>query len=228
MTPLSDIPLESAHIRGLRRRIISTYESRVIRAYCTIRFLIINLRILDELEQYLPLNGLTVDLGCGFGLFSLYFAMRGPGRQLLSLDLNGKRIQMARRSAEILGVADRTEFIERNVVDHPFDHSADAIVTLDLLHHIPPAEVPRILQHCHRILKPGGILLVKEITARPRWKAFFTWVLDKAMDPKTPVHYYGQLEMKKKLMDLGFTVRIHQMVDVLPYPHIIYICTKTA
>ena len=29
---------------------------------------------------------------------------------------------------------------------------------------------------------------------------------------------------KKKLEDNGFHVHAHQMVDVLPYPHVIYIC----
>jgi hypothetical protein len=34
--------------------------------------------------------------------------------------------------------------------------------------------------------------------------------------------------MSEALGDAGFTVRRHLMVDVLPYPHILYICTRQA
>ena len=33
---------------------------------------------LDEIGQYLPRGGRILDFGCGFGLFSLYFALRSP------------------------------------------------------------------------------------------------------------------------------------------------------
>ena len=35
-----------------------------------------DLRFLEEIEQYLPDHGTILDLGCGFGLFSLYIAAR--------------------------------------------------------------------------------------------------------------------------------------------------------
>jgi predicted RNA methylase len=46
----------------------------IIRLYCFVRFKIIHLRFLEEIEQYLPNEGDILDLGCGFGLFALYIA----------------------------------------------------------------------------------------------------------------------------------------------------------
>ena len=63
-------------------RVVEAYDDRVIRTYSRARFLILRQRFLDEIGQYLPLSGDVLDLGCGFGLFSLYYAQVLPGCEL--------------------------------------------------------------------------------------------------------------------------------------------------
>ncbi len=99
---------------------------------------------------------------------------------------------------------------------------------LDLLHHVPKDTVPRILRHFYQVLSNGGTVIVKDVEATPRPKVFFTWLLDKLMNPKTPVHYYHRDEMIAMLEEHGFDVKFHLLRDVLPYPHIMYICRKLA
>ena len=41
----------------------------------------------------------VLDLGCGFGLFSLYYASVRPSIEIAGIDLNERRIAMARRAA---------------------------------------------------------------------------------------------------------------------------------
>jgi tRNA/tmRNA/rRNA uracil-C5-methylase (TrmA/RlmC/RlmD family) len=89
--------------RQLRGKIISAY-SGIIRAYAFVRFKIIHLRFLEEIEQYLPNEGTVVDLGCGFGLFSLYMAACKPNTQVIGLDMNARRLQIAQQAAERLGI----------------------------------------------------------------------------------------------------------------------------
>jgi SAM-dependent methyltransferase len=86
------------------RRIIGAYDDPVIRAYCWARFWILRQRFLDEIGQYLPASGAVLDIGCGFGLFSLYYAATSPGRFVRGLDVNLKRIGVARRAAARLGI----------------------------------------------------------------------------------------------------------------------------
>src|SRR6202165_6236391 len=77
------------------RSVIRAYDDPVVRAYCWGRFWILRQRFLDEIGQYLPERGRVLDLGCGFGLFSLYYASVLPGLRLLGFDRNPRRIAMA-------------------------------------------------------------------------------------------------------------------------------------
>src|SRR5262245_26640777 len=95
--------------RDAKLHVIRAYDSAIVRTYCTIRFVIMNMRILDEVGQYIPERGDVLDAGCGFGLFSLYFAELGPERRFLSLDLSEPRIASAMRAARRLGIAERIE-----------------------------------------------------------------------------------------------------------------------
>jgi 2-polyprenyl-3-methyl-5-hydroxy-6-metoxy-1,4-benzoquinol methylase len=205
------------------RDIIRAYDDPVVRAYCWVRFGILRQRFLDEIGQYLPESEPVLDIGCGFGLFSLYYAATGPRRFVRGLDLSGRRIALARRAAARLGL-DNVAYEEGDARDFKGDGQVGAAYMLDIVHHVPPASVPPLLRALRRCLPPGGRLLVKDVDTRPAPKRWFTWLLDRAMAPATPVRYWSAEELTAALTSAGFQVRRHLMVDVLPYPHILYIC----
>lgn len=205
------------------RRIIRAYDDPVVRAYCWARFWILRQRFLDEIGQYLPATGAVLDIGCGFGLFSLYYAASAPGRFLRGLDVDARRIGIARRAAARLGL-DNVVYEEGDARDFKADAEVAAAYMLDIVHHVPPSAVPPLLTALRRSLPPGGRLLVKDVDTRPAPKRWFTWALDRAMAPRTPVRYWSAEELTRILERTGFDVRRHLMVDILPYPHILYIC----
>jgi cyclopropane fatty-acyl-phospholipid synthase-like methyltransferase len=205
------------------RRIIRAYDDPVVRAYCWARFWILRQRFLDEIGQYLPATGSVLDIGCGFGLFSLYYAASAPGRYVRGLDVDARRIGIARRAAARLRL-DNVVYDEGDARDFKGDGEVAAAYMLDIVHHVPPDVVPRLLTGLRRSLPAGGRLLVKDVDTRPAPKRWFTWALDRAMAPRTPVHYWSAEELTGALERAGFDVRRHLMVDLLPYPHILYIC----
>ena len=207
------------------RRIIRAYDDPVVRAYCWVRFWILRQRFLDEIGQYLPATGPVLDIGCGFGLFSLYYAATAPGRFLRGLDVNERRIGLARRAAARLGL-DNVVYEHGDARDFKGDGEVAAAYMLDIVHHVPAASVPPLLAGLRRSLAPGGRLLVKDVDTRPAPKRWFTWALDRAMAPATPVRYWSAEELTRALEHAGFEVRRHLMVDILPYPHILYICER--
>lgn len=205
------------------RRIIRAYDDPVVRAYCWARFGILRQRFLDEIGQYLPEAGPVLDIGCGFGLFSLYYAATGPRRLLRGVDVDGRRIALARRAARRLGL-DNVSYEEGDARDFKGDGEMQAAYMLDIVHHIPPDRVPPLLAQLRRALPSGGRLLVKDVDTQPAPKRWFTWALDKAMAPRTAVRYWSAEELTAVLEASGFRVWRHLLVDLLPYPHILYIC----
>jgi 2-polyprenyl-3-methyl-5-hydroxy-6-metoxy-1,4-benzoquinol methylase len=207
------------------RKIVRAYDDPIVRAYCWARFAIVRQRFLDEIGQYLPATGTVLDIGCGFGLFSLYYAATAPARLMRGVDVNARRIALARRAATRLGL-DNVAYEEADARDFKGDSEIAAAYMLDIVHHVPPAAVPPLLRQLHHAVAPGGMLLVKDVDTRPAPKRWFTWALDKAMDPRAPVRYWSGDELGGALDRAGFTVRRHLMIDVLPYPHILYVCTR--
>ena len=210
-------------------RVIQAYDSALVRLYCTLRFVIMNMRILEEVGQYIPEQGRVLDAGCGFGLFSLYFAALAPGRRLVSVDLSAPRIASAKRAAERLGLLGQIDARVQKVQDiDPGTNRFAAVYTLDLLHHLPPPDVQPFLRALHNLLEPGGLLIVKDVSRHPTWKRWFTHLLDVLVSPDQPPNYVDEADMKRILNACGFDVKVHRMLDILPYPHILYICRKSA
>jgi cyclopropane fatty-acyl-phospholipid synthase-like methyltransferase len=205
------------------KRIIRAYDDPVVRAYCWVRFGILRQRFLDEIGQYLPDEGPVLDIGCGFGLFSLYYAATGPRRLLRGLDLSPRRVAQARRAAARLGL-DNVTYEVSDARDFKGDGEVSAAYMLDIVHHVPVPSVPPLLRALRQSLPAGGRLLVKDVDTRPAPKRWFTWLLDRAMSPTTPVHYWSAEALTRALTEAGFGVHRHLMVDLLPYPHVLYVC----
>ena len=91
------------------------------------------------------------------------------------------------------------------------------------MHHLPRGAVPDFLATLRAHLRPGGVLILKEVEDRPAWKRWFTRVLDRCMVGAEPVHYWSAVELAALLGGLGLNVVRHRMRDVLPYPHILYV-----
>ncbi|MBI5650471.1 MAG: class I SAM-dependent methyltransferase [Chloroflexi bacterium] len=211
--------------RDLRAQIIAAY-SGVIRAYAFIRFKIIHLRFLEEIEQYLPDHGTILDLGCGFGLFSLYIAARKPHAQIIGIDINDPRLQIARAAAQKLGITNVT--YERGDLRawRPAQKIAGAYA-LDVFHHIPVASGDALLRDLFARLEPGGRFLLKDIDTQPRTMLWFTYILDLVMSPRDDFNYRSAGAWQRQLRATGFApVYAHFLWDLLPYPHILLICEK--
>jgi 2-polyprenyl-3-methyl-5-hydroxy-6-metoxy-1,4-benzoquinol methylase len=205
--------------------VIRAYDDWVVRAYCWGRFCIIRQRFLDEIGQYMPARGRVLDVGCGFGLFSLYYASSCPNLVISGLDKNERRIAMAQRAAARLGLTN-VDYEVGDVRNFSGHELVSAAYMLDILHHIPEETVRPLLEQLAKILPPGGRLVVKDVERRPAYKRWFTHALDWLMDPKSRVRYWGAEELQFLLEDIGFCVYRHLMVDFLPYPHVLYICER--
>lgn len=211
--------------RKLIGRIISSY-SGIIRLYAVVRFKIIHLRFLEEIEQYLPPAGTLLDLGCGFGLFSLYMAASKPHARIIGLDINSTRLDIARSSAQKLGI-ENISFIRQDLRTWKPDQKIAGAYALDIFHHIPVESGNRLLQELGAHIEPRGKFLLKDIDTDPRGMLLFTFLLDFLMGPRSQFYYRSAGAWQRQLAQSGFApIYIHYLWDVLPYPHILLICDK--
>jgi ubiquinone/menaquinone biosynthesis C-methylase UbiE len=92
-----------------------------------------------------------LDLGCGAGENSVYFARRGA--RCVAADCSAGMVDAARRLAERHGVAIEGRVVNAMAIDFP-DAAFDIVYAANLLHHVEPEQC---LREIHRVLKPGGV-----------------------------------------------------------------------
>ena len=207
---------------GTIRRIVASYDDLAIRSYSRVRFTILRQTFLEEIGQYLPMQGRVLDVGCGFGLFSLYFASLEPGRRITGVDRDARRIEFARVSAERLRI-DNVDYHAGDGLVWETAETFDAIYLIDLLHHLPKDSVRGFLGKLRDRLAPGGVLVLKDVEDRPWWKRLFTLAVDRLMVGMEPIHYWSPGELVSLLESLGFETVRHRMRELLPYAHIVYV-----
>ena len=197
------------------------------RAYALIRFAIFRTKFLALMNLVLPERGRLLDVGCGFGLFSVYFAMTSPHRVIRGIDPDARRIDIARRVAKACGVADRVEYQVGTAEALPQGPPHDAIYMLDVMHHLHRDQQIPLLYRLRRLVAPGGTLLIKDVTTDAPLKLAFTELLDRLMVGwDEPLSYRHHREWQQLLHRLGFDVRTVRVPDVLPYPHVVMLAKR--
>ncbi len=120
-------------------------------------------------EAALPASGRVLEIGCGHGLFATFAALASPARSVVGVDIDGAKIALAQTVAHGLDGVD-VGFLPAPSGEVP-PGPWDAIVVIDMLYLLPAAEQRRLLAAAAAQLAPSGILLVKEMSPTPRWKA---------------------------------------------------------
>lgn len=103
-----------------------------------------------------------VDLACGPGRLLRFFAQRGH-TDVRGVDISAEQVALARRLHPNVEQGDVLEFLEK----HPA--SFDFITALDLIEHLPKADVLPFLDGCFRALRPGGRLVLQTPNGGVPW-----------------------------------------------------------
>jgi SAM-dependent methyltransferase len=104
------------------------------------------------------LPGPVADLGCGPGYATAY--LRGLGLDIFGVDLSPEMVALARGAHPGL----RFELGMMSALDLPEGSLGGAVCRYSLIH-TPPADIPVVLAEVHRVLAPGGHLLLGYLAA---------------------------------------------------------------
>lgn len=129
---------------------------------CTVAASDVRLRAL--LDTFTPCDGRSIlDVGCGKGRFAAH--LEAVGARVVGLDLSPAMLARAPIAAKVIGSASRLPF--RNA-------SFDGVALVEVLEHVAPTMVPRVLAEARRVLQPGGRVVIVDknrnaLDARRPW-----------------------------------------------------------
>jgi SAM-dependent methyltransferase len=113
---------------------------------------------LDVLDELLPEGApVVVDVGCGEGSLVRRLARRGA--RAIGIEVAPEPLARARAHAPVGG--ERYEQAGAQALPLP-DASADVVLFMNSLHHVPGDQLDRALAEAARVLRPGGMLYVQE------------------------------------------------------------------
>jgi SAM-dependent methyltransferase len=120
-------------------------------------------------------RGRIVDLGCSFGALTRSARRAHPDAEVIGLDISAPALRSAHAKAVEAG--DAITYTQRDAACTRFEPgTVDLVVAFLLLHEVPDHARREILVEAHRILRPGGEILLLDIppyrVLRPE-QAFF-------------------------------------------------------
>ena len=118
-------------------------------------------------------EGTVADLGCGSGRTSIMLGLARPQLRIIGLDdfsasyIRDHGEERLLRNLRIAGVAARFELQRGDMLDLPFeDGTLDGAISSYALDHLKD-QIPRALAEVHRVLRPGGQMLLMVILPDP-------------------------------------------------------------
>lgn len=145
----------------------------------------------------------VLDVGCGPGQVGAF--VRRHGRFVIGLDLSLEMAKLGRGRLDSAAAADMRALPVG-------DGLASALLAFYALIHVPRDEAESVLREFHRILRPGGRLLISAHEGRDEVAA--TEFLDEPVDLRATL--YGLDELVRTSEAAGFTVRVAEQRS--PYP----------
>jgi 2-polyprenyl-6-hydroxyphenyl methylase/3-demethylubiquinone-9 3-methyltransferase len=214
---------------------VTQLERRALKLYAPLPWaerLLIRARLssapLNQLSARAP-AGKILDLGCGHGLLAALLALDRPDREVIGVDPDERKIKWARTGPGSLpNVAFRVGVVED--LSPEFDGFADAVAVADVLYLLPVEQWARFVRSCRRLIKPTGILLLKEAEANRSWKSLKCLLQEQLMvRVLKKTRGSGGLALKPRsfidrlLRENGFAVR--EVVDLssgYSTPHLLF------
>jgi 2-polyprenyl-3-methyl-5-hydroxy-6-metoxy-1,4-benzoquinol methylase len=173
----------------------------------------------------------VLEVGCGIGTDSINFARAGA--QLTAVDLSSESLRIAAERADVMGVADRIEFIQANAEELTAKLTGelyDLVYSFGVVHHTPRPNLA--LAAMRALTVPGGTLKLM-VYHRRSWKVFSIvaanghgrfWKTDELVAEHSeaqtgcPVTFsYTRREARELVERSGFRVQELWVDHVFPY-----------
>ena len=119
------------------------------------------IRLENDYQVYnslIPRNGMITDIGCGYGFISYMLNLVSPQRQIIAIDYDEDKIEVA-RSCAIKNT--NTVFVHEDINEYSLTNS-DVFLLNDVLHYMPVDLQIDIINRCIMKLNPSGMIIIRD------------------------------------------------------------------
>ena len=172
----------------------------------------------ERVMSAVPRNASVLDVGCGNGLLAGLLIESGKAASVLGFDSAKESVAGAQRMAERAAMEDRAAFFHGGVDDDWPVGPFDAVTLVDVMHHLNPATRLSILPKAYASLRPGGVLIYKDMAARPWWAAAANLAHDLLFSGELARHL-DLADITRVAQAVGFSKAAESKFRVLWYWH---------
>jgi len=163
----------------------------------------------------------AVDIGCGPGDVMIRLARALPDLHITAIDASAPMIALARGAVMTEGASDRIELVQGYVPGVALQaHSFDAVLSKDLLHHVPDPSV--LWKEIARLARPGAVIYVMDLV-RPSTPEEARRIVDRVAAREDPIlreDFYNSLcaaftvdELREQVAAAGLDLEVRQAGD---------------
>jgi ubiquinone/menaquinone biosynthesis C-methylase UbiE len=177
----------------------------------------------DNYLEFLPHQGLIVDVGCGYGILANYMSLYYSDCKIIGIDMNRKRIDVALKT---VGKRENINFIPMDVTQWDWPCCAGVTMT-SFLHHIHKDAQEVVLQKAFQGMEKNATLLIMEvdIAIKPVYKYWASYMSDRVLYPLSRSYFRSSADWENILSHLGFDVQIKKLQNPF-FSGILLICRK--
>jgi 2-polyprenyl-3-methyl-5-hydroxy-6-metoxy-1,4-benzoquinol methylase len=187
---------------------------------------------LDAVVDEVPRGSRVLDVGCGGGLLLGVLHQTGRLREGVGFDVSAPAIEVAQRMAARVRSGDRAaappllEFHRCRAEDDWPSGAFDVVTIVDVLHHVDPARQRAFFERAASRVRPGGLLVYKDMAPRPRWRAWANRLHDLVM-ARQWIHEVDARDAESWARACGFAVSRAERINRLWYAHDLRVFTKS-
>jgi 2-polyprenyl-3-methyl-5-hydroxy-6-metoxy-1,4-benzoquinol methylase len=148
--------VETPHFFADQVRRTYFYKGPVLEWYVRIKLMLE--RNFEEIIRHVPQQGTVYDLGCGYGYLSTLLAMQGRKRNVIGIDYDEEKVQVAQTGYYDGG---NLSFATGDLMQYA-PQPADCFIIKDVLHYMPVVAQDQLLSACAMKLNTGGTIIVRD------------------------------------------------------------------
>jgi cyclopropane fatty-acyl-phospholipid synthase-like methyltransferase len=161
-----------------------------------------------------------LDIGCGIGLLGHYLHAQAHLQPYLGLDHDPRKIAAGQRAVQRAGLEATMRLRCADAAELP--PLSGHVALLDVLHYLPAARQPALLQVAAGHLAPNGCLIIRNVLREDHWRFHVTRIEEfflrtSGWIPGGAQHYPSAAELRAPLEDAGLDVRIEPLRGRTPF-----------